>query len=142
MRILLQRVQKASVSIDEKIYSQIEKGILVYLGCHGDDTDEAISYLTHKIIHLRVFGEKLDASIQDIQGDILVVSQFTLYANCTKGRRPSFVEAARNDLAFEMYQRFVDRLSKNYPKVSTGKFGEDMQIESINDGPFTLFLER
>ncbi len=145
MRLVVQRVKKASVAIDQKIISEINQGLLVFLGIHTKDNEDAIDYLIDKLLHLRIFEDdqnKMNKSIQDINGQILLVSQFTLYADCSKGRRPSFVNAKRPDLAEKIYIEFLKRLKANFENTSEGKFGADMQIELTNDGPVTIILEK
>lgn len=143
MRLLVQRVKKASVTVDQKIISQINQGLLVFLGIHIKDTEAPIDYLIDKLLHLRIFEDdqnKMNNSIKDINGQILLVSQFTLYADCSKGRRPSFVNAQRPDLAEKIYIEFFKRLKGLFENTSEGKFGADMQIQLTNDGPVTIIL--
>jgi len=146
MRITIQRVKKASVKVDEKIVGEIEKGFLVFLGVTHSDTEENIDYLVKKLCNLRVFedeNEKMNLSIKDIDGELLIVSQFTLYADTKHGNRPSFTEAAKPDLANELYEYFVEQCKKeNIRKVATGKFGADMQVTLQNDGPVTIIIEK
>lgn len=143
MKLVVQRVKSASVTIDNKLYSKIDKGFLVYIGItHSDTLDDVIKY-AKKVSSLRVFEDqdnKMNLSINDVKGEFLVVSQFTLYANSSRGNRPSFIEAAHPDYANKLYLEFINELSKNYV-VKTGVFGADMKIESINDGPVTIILE-
>lgn len=145
MKALIQRVTKASVSINNQIYSQIDQGLLVLLGISQDDTENKIDWLVNKIINLRIFSdknEKMNFSIQDITGQILLVSQFTLYADCNKGNRPSFTNAAQPEKAEKLYNLFIAKLKQKGLDVKTGKFGSLMQIRLINDGPVTIDLER
>lgn len=145
MRLLVQRVKKASVAVDQKIISEIKQGLLVFLGIHAEDNEDVIDYLIDKLLHLRIFEDdqnKMNKSVQDINGQILLVSQFTLYADCSKGRRPSFVNAKRPDLAEKIYIEFFKRLKARFESTFEGKFGADMQIELINDGPVTIILEK
>ncbi len=144
MRIVVQRVSKASVSIAGNLYSEINYGFLVLIGICDDDRYDDIEWLTQKIINLRVFGDelgKMNRSIQDINGEILIVSQFTLFASVKKGNRPSFVASARPEIAIPMYEKFIDQLKKYYIKIQTGVFGANMQIELVNDGPVTIIID-
>ena len=144
MRIVVQRVSKASVSIAGNLYSEINYGFLVLIGICDDDRYDDIEWLTQKIINLRVFGDelgKMNRSIQDINGEILIVSQFTLYASVKKGNRPSFVASARPEIAIPLYEKFIDQLKKYDIKIQTGVFGANMQIELVNDGPVTIIID-
>jgi D-aminoacyl-tRNA deacylase len=144
MRAVLQRVRRASVTVASEVIGQIEQGLLILLGVHRTDTPEQATKLAEKVAGLRVFEDadgKMNVGIQDVGGSILVVSQFTLYGNCEKGRRPSFVEAAVPEIAEPLYQQFVNNLRAFGIPVATGKFGADMQVALVNDGPVTLILE-
>lgn len=144
MRAVVQRVKYGSVTIDGKINGRIERGFVVLLGIHVDDTEEMARWLAKKIIGLRIFGDeedKMNLSLKDIKGDLLVISQFTLYGNCEKGNRPSFIEAGRPEKAKPLYEAFVERLKKEIPKVETGIFGADMKVELLNDGPVTVVID-
>jgi D-tyrosyl-tRNA(Tyr) deacylase len=145
MRVVIQRVQKAKVTVDQKIVGQIEKGFLILLGVGQQDTIDDIEFLVRKIAHLRVFEDeeqKMNRSLLDTKFDCMVVSQFTLFADCKKGNRPSFIEAASPQKANEMYQLFVKRMGEVLDKpIPTGIFGASMQIELINDGPVTIILD-
>lgn len=144
MKALIQRVTKASVKVDGEIIGEIKKGLLVLLGLTDTDTEKEVSYLVEKIANLRVFkGDKsgFDISLLDIQGDLLVVSQFTLYGSTKKGRRPDFNAAARPEMAETLYDLFIDKMRKTGLNVATGQFGADMQVELVNDGPVTLMIE-
>lgn len=144
MRILIQRVSQASVTIEGHKTAQINQGLLVFLGVHHSDHEKQAEYLANKCTHLRVFCDKqgkMNHSIQDIDGEILIVSQFTLYGTCTKGRRPEFTQAAKEELALSLYHTFIEEVKKIHPKVQTGHFGADMKIELINDGPITLSID-
>ena len=144
MRIVAQRVSKASVSIDGILHSEINYGFLVLLGISDDDRNEDIEWLTHKIIKLRVFGDelgKMNRSIQDVNGEILIVSQFTLFASVKKGNRPSFVASASPETAIPLYEKFIYQLKKYDLKIQTGVFGANMQIELVNDGPVTIIID-
>ena len=144
MKTVLQRVLKASVKVNEKIIGQINNGFLVLLGVKEGDSEKQIDYLVDKIINLRVFRDeedKMNKSLLDVRGELLVVSQFTLYANCDKGRRPSFVHAAEPEVAEKLYELFMQKARDRGVKVESGEFGAIMQVELINDGPVTIVLE-
>jgi D-tyrosyl-tRNA(Tyr) deacylase len=144
MKAVLQRVQKASVKVDNKVIGQIGPGFLVLLGVKRGDGESQVDGLLDKIINLRVFPDeekKMNKPLLDINGELLVVSQFTLYANCEKGRRPSFIEAAEPELAEKLYELFIERARQKGIKVETGKFRAMMQVELVNDGPVTIVLE-
>ena len=144
MKALIQRVSEANVSIDGNTVAKIGKGILVFLGVEKGDTEKDIEYMVKKVSNLRIFEdirEKMNLSIQDIQGEVLVVSQFTLAADCKKGNRPSFDSAEEPARAEDMYIKFIDKLRENGLKVATGEFGAYMQVYLINDGPVTIILD-
>ena len=145
MRAVIQRVQHASVTIDGKLKSQIQKGFLVLLGIEDADTEEDMEWLARKIVALRVFDDEqgvMNRNIQDAGGEILVVSQFTLMASYKKGNRPSWIRAARHEHAIPLYEAFTERLSQDLPeRVQTGEFGADMQVELLNDGPVTICMD-
>ena len=144
MKALIQKVSKASVEINNKEYSSIKKGLLIFLGIKSTDTDIDIEYLTNKILKLRIFpdkNKKMNYSIQDIAGEILVISQFTLYANCSKGNRPSFANAAKEKLANNLYLKFINKLKSTNIRIKTGKFKENMNVKLVNKGPVTIILE-
>lgn len=144
MRILIQRVLQASVTVNQKITGQIKQGLLLFVGIHAEDEKKDADYLIKKCLELRLFSDqedKMNLSVQDISGELLVISQFTLYASCQKGRRPSFTESAKELTAKRLYDYFVTTLKKQYPKVQTGIFKADMKVELINDGPVTFLLE-
>ncbi len=143
MIALIQRVKRSSVSIDGKVFSSIGRGFNILLGVLDDDTKEDVSKLVNKIIKLRIFNNecgKFDLSIKDIDGEVLVVSQFTLAANCKRGNRPSFSDAMAPQEAKELYSEFIEQLS-SFVGVKSGKFGSDMEVEIINDGPVTIILD-
>ena len=143
MRIVIQRVAHASVTIDGHCKASIGRGMLVLLGIEEADGEEDIDWLCKKTAALRIFDDEngvMNRSILDAGGDILVVSQFTLYADCHKGNRPSFVKAGAPDKANRLYEYFVERCRQYVPKVEHGSFGADMKVELLNDGPFTLVL--
>ena len=144
MKALIQRVSAASVKIKNKEYSSINEGLCVFLGVKKSDTELDVKYLVEKIINLRIFSDKNDKinkSIYDIRGSILIVSQFTLYANCKKGNRPSFIDSADKLSATPLYDLFVNLLRKKKINIRTGIFGSDMKINLINEGPVTIILE-
>ncbi|WP_368914700.1 D-aminoacyl-tRNA deacylase [Exiguobacterium acetylicum] len=145
MRIVLQRVKEASVTVDQKIIGQIKQGFLLLVGVTHEDTIDQVNWLADKIAGLRVFEdeeERMNRSLQDVDGRILSVSQFTLYGDVKKGRRPAFTEAAKPDVANELYEAFNERLRAQGLTVETGQFGAMMDIALINDGPVTLILEK
>jgi len=145
MKIVLQRVARASVAVKGEAIAEISKGLLILFGAEKYDDEEKVIFLADKILGLRIFPDekgKMNLSCQDISGEILVVSQFTLAGDCSKGRRPGFDNAAPPDEALKLYQKFIQQISKSGIKVATGKFGADMQVELINDGPVTFTLER
>lgn len=144
MRIVLQRVSSASVTVDGKICGSIDKGYLVLLGVGEGDTEAECRRLADKIIGLRIFSDendKINLSLEQVGGRLLVVSQFTLYADCRKGNRPNFIQAAKPDEAERLYNYFVDYCRSKGKQVETGIFGADMKVELVNDGPFTVVLE-
>ena len=145
MRAVIQRVSKASVTIDNKIYSRINNGLLVLLGIEDADTAEDVEWLSGKIVNLRVFNDGngvMNVSVKDIDGDILVVSQFTLHASTKKGNRPSYIKASKPEFAIPVYEKFVQQLTGDLgKKVYTGIFAADMQVELLNDGPVTIVID-
>ena len=144
MKFVIQRVQHASVTVDQKVIGKIEKGFLVFIGVSNDDTKEIADKLVKKLVGLRIFEDengKTNLSLADVDGSLLLVSQFTLYANCKKGYRPSFIEAGAPDMANEMYEYIIQECKKSIPVVEKGEFGADMKIELLNDGPFTILLD-
>lgn len=145
MRAVIQRVSKASVTINNKIHSQINNGLLVLLGIEDADAVEDIEWLSGKIINLRIFNDEngvMNVSVNDIDGDILVVSQFTLHASTKKGNRPSYIKASKPEFAIPMYEKFVKQLSNDLGKnVQTGVFAADMKVELLNDGPVTIVID-
>ena len=145
MKIVLQRVSRASVTVKGEIIASISKGLLILFGAEKNDDDDKVQFLAEKTINLRVFPDekgKMNLSCLDIGGEILVVSQFTLAGDCTKGRRPGFDNAAAPEVASLLYQKFIQQFLVSGLKVATGEFGADMQVELINDGPITFILER
>ena len=144
MRVVLQRVAHASVTVDGEIIGKIQRGFLLLVGVTHDDAMEDMEYLVRKIVQMRIFEDeegKLNRSIQDIGGEILSVSQFTLYADTKKGNRPSFSKAAPGDVALEMFEQFNGLLRDTGIPVETGQFGADMKVELLNDGPVTILLD-
>ena len=145
MRVLIQRVSKASVTVEGQIISAIGKGLLILLGIGHGDGEEQVKFLAEKVANLRIFEDeqgKTNLSILDVNGKAIVVSQFTLYANTIKGRRPSFIDAALPDAAEPLVDRFVDLLRSHRVPTQTGKFGAHMEVEIHNDGPLTIWLEK
>ena len=144
MRLVVQRVKNASVKVDGNIVGKIEKGFLVLIGIKVGDTKEQADYLVKKVCNLRVFtdeNDKMNLSLKDVNGKLLIVSQFTLYGNCNDGNRPSFIEAARPEEAIPLYEYFCDECAKNGIEVQKGIFGADMKVSLQNDGPFTICLD-
>lgn len=144
MRLVIQRVSEASVEIEGKINGEIKEGFMVLVGITNDDNKEVVEKMANKLIHLRIFedeNEKLNLSLMDVRGEILSISQFTLYANCKKGRRPSFLDAAKPDLSKPLYDYFNEYLTKKGVHVETGIFGAMMNVSLINDGPTTIILD-
>lgn len=144
MKVVLQRVAHASVTVDEKVIGKIQRGFLLLVGVTHDDAMEDMEYLVRKIVQMRIFEDeegKLNRSIQDIGGEILSVSQFTLYADTKKGNRPSFSKAAPGDVALKMFEQFNGLLRDTGIPVETGQFGADMKVELLNDGPVTILLD-
>ncbi|MBO6116282.1 MAG: D-tyrosyl-tRNA(Tyr) deacylase [Ruminococcus sp.] len=144
MRIVLQRVTSASVTVDGNVTGSIGKGYLVLLGVGQGDTEEDCRRLADKIINLRIFSDendKINLSLSDVEGSLLIVSQFTLYADCRKGNRPNFIQAGKPDEAERLYDYFAEYCRSKGKHVETGIFGADMKVELVNDGPFTIVLE-
>ena len=145
MRVVLQRVSRASVSINGRVAGAIGRGFCLLVGLTHHDTGATVDWMAEKVAGLRLFPDaegKMNLGLVEVGGGVLVISQFTLYGDSTKGRRPSFIDAARPETAIPLYQRFVDALRARGLEVATGEFGADMQVEIHNDGPVTLILER
>ena len=144
MRLLIQRVKEASVKTDGEIKGSITGGLLVFIGISDTDTKETAEWMAKKLIGLRIFEDengKTNLSIKDVEGELLVISQFTLYADCRKGNRPSFINAGKPEHANELYEYFADFCQLEVKHVGRGVFGADMKVELINDGPFTIWLD-
>lgn len=146
MKLVIQRVKESSVSVDGKIVGSINKGFLVLVGVGPDDTEQTADYLVKKLLNLRIFrdeNDKMNLSIKDINGELLLISQFTLYADCSSGNRPSFIGAAKPELGNKMYEYFIHKCkTESGLKVEKGIFGADMKVSLINDGPVTILLEK
>ncbi len=145
MKVVIQRVLKASVTIEGVKVADINSGILVLLGIVNEDSQEDINWLSNKIINLRIFGDEngvMNKSLKDVEGDVVVVSQFTLHASTKKGNRPSYIKAAKPDIAIPLYEGFVKQIELDYGKpIQTGQFGADMKVELLNDGPVTIIID-
>ena len=144
MKFVIQRVNNASVTIDEKIVGKINKGFLVFIGVSNDDTKEIADKMIKKLIGMRIFDDengKTNLALADVDGELLLVSQFTLYANCKKGNRPSFINAGAPDMANEMYEYIIEKCREMVKVVETGEFGADMKVKLENDGTFTIVLD-
>ncbi len=145
MKLVVQRVKNAQVEVEEKTVGKIDKGFLVFVGITHDDTKETADYLVKKLCNLRVFEDqngKMNLSIKEINGKLLIISQFTLYADCSQGNRPSFINAAKPEKANELYEYFCEQCKQTGISVQTGIFGADMKVELLNDGPVTIILEK
>jgi D-tyrosyl-tRNA(Tyr) deacylase len=145
MRVVIQRVTEASVQIDEQLYSAIKKGLLIFVGIEVDDTLEDADWLSKKIVSLRIFSDnegKMNLDIKQLNGEILLISQFTLHAQTKKGNRPSYIRSARPEQAIPLYEKFIELISNELGKsIQTGKFGADMKIQLVNDGPVTILID-
>ena len=144
MRAVVQRVASSRVTVDERVTGEVKKGLLVLLGVTHDDTSKDVDYMVDKVTNLRIFedeNDKMNLSLKDIGGEVMAVSQFTLYGDARKGRRPSFSDAARPDVANPLYEEFVEELRAQGITVGTGEFGAHMMVELTNDGPVTILLE-
>ncbi|MBA2368335.1 MAG: D-tyrosyl-tRNA(Tyr) deacylase [Candidatus Protochlamydia sp.] len=144
MKLLIQRVQNAQIRIEDQLHSSIGRGLLVFLGFHKNDAVSQIGECVKKLVHLRIFSDeqnKMNLSVKDVSGEILLVSQFTLYANCKNGRRPDYMDAAPPLTAIPLYEEFIVKLKQEAVPVKTGKFGANMQVSLINDGPVTIIID-
>ena len=145
MKLVVQRVKYASVTVDEKVVGKINQGFLVLLGIKSTDTKDDVDYLVRKLVNLRIFtdeNDKMNLSLQSVNGELLIISQFTLYGECKKsGNRPSFSDAAKPDIAIPLYEYFIEECKKQISTVQTGIFGADMKVNLLNDGPVTIILD-
>jgi D-tyrosyl-tRNA(Tyr) deacylase len=145
LKVVIQRVSSASVTIEIEIVANIQRGLLVLVGIEDDDSQEDINWLSQKIINLRIFGdanEVMNLSVKDIQGEIIIVSQFTLQASTKKGNRPSYIKASKPETAIPLYEKFIQQMELELgKKIQTGKFGADMKVELVNDGPVTIIID-
>ena len=145
MRVILQRVSEASVRIDSMIHGEIGRGLLLLVGITDGDLDEDIDWLVRKIVQMRIFGDvegKMNHSLSEVEGDLLLISQFTLHASTKKGNRPSYTRAARPDIAVPLYERMIQSFEETLGKpIATGKFGADMEVRLVNDGPVTMMID-
>lgn len=145
MRVVIQRVSRASVTVDEKVTGAIHTGLLVLVGIEDADGPEDLEWLSAKIVQMRIFNDAagvMNLSLQDINGDLLLVSQFTLHASTKKGNRPSYIQASKPPVAIPLYERFIAQLEKDLGKpIQTGIFGADMKVELVNDGPVTIWMD-
>lgn len=144
MRAVIQRVKQASVVIDGEVVGEISQGLLVLLAVHVNDTSDKVEKMAGKLLKLRIFEDeqgKMNRSVEDIDGSLLVISQFTLYGDCSSGNRPGFTDSARPELAIPLYESVVTRLKESGLSVATGRFGADMQVSLVNDGPVTLMVD-
>ena len=144
MKFLVQRVKEASVTVEEKVTGKINKGFLVLIGVCNEDTEEIADKMLKKLLGLRIFEDengKTNLSLADVEGELLLVSQFTLYADCKKGNRPSFIKAGKPEHANQLYEYIIAKAKETVPTVETGIFGADMRVSLVNDGPFTVILD-
>ncbi len=145
MRLLVQRVKSAHVDVQDKTIGKIDRGLLVFFGAKEGDVDNSAVWLADKVCNLRIFSDdedKMNLSLLDVGGEILIVSQFTLYGNCEKGRRPSFVDAMKPEKSEKLYELFIQEVKKKCERVEVGQFGADMRVHLVNDGPVTLLIEK
>ena len=144
MKFVIQRVKNASCTVDNEIIGSIDKGFCVFIGVSNEDTKEIADKMIKKLIGMRIFddeNDKINLSLADVDGSLLLISQFTLYADCKKGNRPSFVNAGKPELANSLYEYIIEKCKEQVPNVQTGSFGADMKIALVNDGPFTIVLD-
>lgn len=144
MRLLIQRVQNASVTVENETIGSISKGLLVFVGVSNTDTREIADKMIHKLLNLRIFSDengKTNLSLSSVNGELLIISQFTLYADCKHGNRPSFTDAGKPELANALYEYIIEKCKESVAKVACGEFGADMKISLLNDGPFTIMLD-
>lgn len=144
MRVVVQRVKHSSVAVDANIVGKINEGLLILLGIKNGDTQKDVTWLANKVVSLRIFEDengKMNKELKEINGSILLISQFTLYGDCVKGKRPSFIEAAKPEIAIPLYEKFIDTLKNQGINVETGIFGADMKVDLLNDGPVTLVID-
>lgn len=145
MRLLIQRVTEASVTIDGAVKSAIQNGLLVFVGIENEDDQTDIEWLTRKLLNMRIFNDEngvMNCSVKDIEGELLIISQFTLHASTKKGNRPSYIKAAKPDVSIPLYQAFITSVEKEFgKKVGTGEFGADMKVALLNDGPVTIWID-
>lgn len=144
MRVVVQRVKHSSVAVDGNIVGKINEGLLILLGIKNGDTEKDVTWLANKVVSLRIFEDengKMNKELKEINGSILLISQFTLYGDCVKGKRPSFIEAAKPEIAIPLYEKFIDTLKNQGINVETGIFGADMKVDLLNDGPVTLVID-
>lgn len=144
MKFVIQRVSHASVEVEQQIIGKIQKGFLVFIGVGQDDTKETADKMIRKLIGMRIFEDqngKTNLSLEDVCGELLLISQFTLYADCKHGNRPSFIDAGKPDLAEELYEYIIAKCRESVPKVEHGEFGAVMKVSLVNDGPFTIWLD-
>ena len=145
MKFLIQRVKHANVKVEEKIVGKINEGLLVLVGITDTDNEQVAEYMVNKLVNMRIFedeNQKMNKSVKDVNGELLIVSQFTLYADCNSGHRPSFTKAAKPQQAEELYKYVIEKCKEQIDVVQEGEFGADMQVELINDGPVTIMLEK
>ena len=144
MKFVIQRVKNASCTVDNQVIGEIQQGFCVFIGVSNEDTTEIADKMIKKLIGMRIFddeNDKINLSLADVNGSLLLISQFTLYADCKKGNRPSFVNAGKPDMANQMYEYIIEKCKEQVPNVQTGSFGADMKIALVNDGPFTIVLD-
>jgi D-tyrosyl-tRNA(Tyr) deacylase len=144
VRVVVQRVKHSSVAVDANIVGKINEGLLILLGIKNGDTEKDVTWLANKVVSLRIFEDengKMNKELKEINGSILLISQFTLYGDCVKGKRPSFIEAAKPEIAIPLYEKFIDTLKNQGINVETGIFGADMKVDLLNDGPVTLVID-